>query len=159
MEEEVWGAIERSEEGWRREEKVILWKERIYIPDSAILWEEIVTRYHDSELVGHPDYTKTHELITRNYWWPQILEDVKQYVTGYEKCQANKSNWQPKRNNLHPNEVPKGPWETISVDLIGLLPESAGYNGILMIVDCFSKMACYTPININVRGWRHSETS
>ena len=69
-EEEVRGAIERSEEGWRREGKVILWKERIYIPDLATLREEIITQYHNSKLVGHPGYTKTHELIIRNYWWP-----------------------------------------------------------------------------------------
>jgi len=37
MEKEVRGAIERSEEGWRREGKVILWKERIYVPDLATL--------------------------------------------------------------------------------------------------------------------------
>ena len=85
-EEEVRGVIERSEECWRREEKVILWKERIYVPGSATLWEEIVTQYHDSELAEHPDYTKIHKLITRNYWWPQILEDIKQYITGCEKC-------------------------------------------------------------------------
>ena len=78
---EVWEAIERSEEGWRWKERVILWKERIYVLDSATLWEEIVTKYHDSKLAGHPGYTKTHELIMRNYWWPQILEDVKWYVT------------------------------------------------------------------------------
>ena len=69
-EEEVRGAIERSEEGWRREGKGILWKERIYIPDLATLREEIITQYHNSKLVGHPGYTKTHELIIRNYWWP-----------------------------------------------------------------------------------------
>ena len=70
MEEEVQGAMERSEEGQRREGKVILWKERIYVPDSATLREEIVAKYHDSELARHPGYTKTHELITRNYWQP-----------------------------------------------------------------------------------------
>jgi len=43
MEKEVRGAIRRSEEGWRKEGKVTLWKERIYIPDSATLREEIVT--------------------------------------------------------------------------------------------------------------------
>ena len=37
MEEEVRKVIERSEEGWRKEGKVILWKERIYVPDSATL--------------------------------------------------------------------------------------------------------------------------
>ena len=49
---------------------MILWKERIYIPDLATLQEEIVTRHHDSELVGYLGYTKMYELITRNYWWP-----------------------------------------------------------------------------------------
>jgi len=37
VEEEVRGAIERLEEGWRKEGKVRLWKERIYILDSATL--------------------------------------------------------------------------------------------------------------------------
>ena len=62
----------------------------------------------------------------------------------------NKLNRQPKRNHLHPNEVPQNPWEIVSINLIGPLPESAGYNGILVIVDCFSKMACYIPINMNI---------
>ena len=37
VEEEVRGAVERLEDGWRKEGKVILWKKRIYVPDSAIL--------------------------------------------------------------------------------------------------------------------------
>ena len=109
IEEEVRGAVERQEEGWKREGKVLLWKERVYVPDSITLQEEIITKHHDSKLAGHPGYTKTYELITRNYWWPRMLEDIKWYVAGCERCQANKPNQQPKRNNLHPNEVPKGP--------------------------------------------------
>ena len=150
LERDRWGAVERSEEGWRREGKVILWKERIYIPDSVTLHEEIINRHHDSELAGHPGYTKTHKLITRNYWWPRILEDIKQYIAGYERCQATKPNQQPKRNNLHPNKIPRGPWKIISIDLVGPLPELSGYDRILVIVDCFSKMAHYIPINMNI---------
>ena len=67
-----------------------------------------------------------------------------------EKYQANKPNWQPKRNNLYPNEVPKGLWEIISMDLIEPLPESVGFDGILVIVNCFSKMAYCTLINMNI---------
>jgi len=100
--------------------------------------------------VEHLGYTKTYKLIMRNYWWSQILEDIKQYVMECEKYQANKPNWQPKRNNLHPIEVPKGPWKTISVNLIGPLLELARYDGILVIVDHFSKMAYYMPINMNI---------
>ena len=56
-EEEVRGAIERLEESWRWEGKVILWKERIYVLDSATLWEEIIIWYHDSKLAEHLGYT------------------------------------------------------------------------------------------------------
>ena len=51
----------------RLEKRRILWKERIYIPNSATLQEEVITKYHDSKLAGHPGYTKTYKLITRNY--------------------------------------------------------------------------------------------
>jgi len=79
-----------------------------------------------------------------------MLEDVKRYVAGCEKCQSNKPNQQPRRNNLHPNKIPKGPWEVISIDLVGPLPEFSGHDGILVIVDCFSKMAHYIPISMNI---------
>jgi len=79
-----------------------------------------------------------------------MLNNIKQYITGCERCQANKPNQKLKRNYLYPNKVLQGPWETISINLIGLLLESTGYDGILVIVDLFSKMACYIPININI---------
>jgi len=44
----------------------------------------------------------------------------------------------------------QNPWEVINIDLIEPLPELAGYNSILVIVDWFSKIACYIPININI---------
>jgi hypothetical protein len=44
---------------------------------------------------------------------------------------------QKPRNPLQPNEIPTALWELISVDLIGELPESQGYNALLVIIDCF----------------------
>ena len=150
IEEEVRGAVEWQEEGWKQEGKVLLWRERIYISDLTTLWEKIITKHHNSKLAGHPGYPKTYKLITRNYWWPRILEDIKQYVVGCEKYQATKPNQQPKWNHLHPNEVLQNPWEIISINLIGLLLELAGYNSTLVIVDQFSKMACYIPTWISL---------
>ena len=45
-----------------------------------------------------------------------------------------------KKTPLNPNTVPDTPWEIISVDLIGPLPEPKGKNAIMVIVDQFSKM-------------------
>jgi len=42
IEEEVRGAVEAREEGWEEKDRVIFWKERIYILDSIVLREEIL---------------------------------------------------------------------------------------------------------------------
>jgi len=78
------------------------------------------------------------------------MSDIKRFVAGCEKCQATKPDRQQKQVQLHPNEVPSHPWETVSVDLVGLLPLSTGSNRILVVVDRFSKIARYIPINIEI---------
>ena len=80
------------------------------------------------------------ELIKRTYWWPGLKEDVKKYVQGYVKCQQNKVQHQRKAGELHPLEIPEGPWQDISIDIIGLLPRLNEMDAILVIVDCFTKM-------------------
>ena len=37
IEEEVRGTVEQQEKGWKQEGKVLLWKKKIYVPDSATL--------------------------------------------------------------------------------------------------------------------------
>ena len=51
---------------------------------------------------------------------------------------------------LHPHNTPAGPWQVISVNLIGELPESKGYNVICVIVDWFSKQIHALPTTTKV---------
>src|SRR5258708_33205833 len=44
-----------------------------------------------------------------------------------------------KVGKLIPNKVPDRCWQVISVDMIGELPDSKGYNAILVVVDRLSK--------------------
>src|SRR6266446_10181623 len=44
-----------------------------------------------------------------------------------------------KVGKLIPNKVPDQHWQVISVDMIGELPDSKGYNAALMVVDHLSK--------------------
>jgi len=67
IEEEVREAVEEGSEGWTKEGRILIWKKQLYVPDSLTLREEIISHYHESELTRHPGYTKTHELVTRNY--------------------------------------------------------------------------------------------
>ena len=44
-----------------------------------------------------------------------------------------------------PNSIPDKAWSHISADFITKLPLAQGYDSILVIVDCFTKMAHFVP--------------
>jgi hypothetical protein len=79
-------------------------------------------------------------------WWPRIQANVRKYVDGYETCQRTRVHRNKPHAPLNPHEIPSQPWEHISIDIIGPLPESDRYNAILVIVDRFSKMIILTAI-------------
>jgi len=94
------------------------------------------------------------ELLKQNYWWPGIKEDVKKYVQGCFKCQQNKVQHQKKSGELHLLEISQGPWQEISIDIVGLLPKSNRMDAIVVIVDQFTKMIQLkaTTMNISLEG-------
>jgi transposase InsO family protein len=139
-----------KEKGWAEADNLVMWKGRVYIPIDRKLREDIIRKHHDSTLAGHPGRYKTHELITRDYWWPRILSDIRKYVEGCESCQRTKPKHTFPAAPLHPNQIPTQPWEHISVDIIGPIPESAGNNAILVIVDRFSKMIKVIPTSTGI---------
>jgi transposase InsO family protein len=143
------GLAEKGED-WEEADKVVTWKGRVYVPVDRQLREDIIREHHDSRLAGHPGQYRTHELITRDYWWPRLLHDVRKYVEGCETCQRTKPRHSRPAAPLHPHEIPTRPWEIISLDLIGPLPESAGHNAILVIVDRFSKMIKVIPSQLEI---------
>ena len=74
---------------------------------------------------------------------------VKKYVTGCDMCQWMKNRPQQPYGPLQPNEVPEGPWEIITIDLIVALPESDGYDAICVIVDRLTKRAHFYAITVD----------
>jgi hypothetical protein len=114
---------------------LLLFEGRVYIPPDPKIRREVLHDAHDAPIAGHPGIFKMNEPIGRQNWWLTLLTDVKKYVKGCDTCQRNKVSQQPKANPLHPHSVPGRPWEDISTDLIGPLPESKGHNAILAIID------------------------
>ena len=90
------------------------------------------------------------KLIKRNYWWPGIKGDIKKYIQEYTKCQQNKTQHMKKTRELYPLEMPKGPWQKISINIIRLLPRSNGKNAIVVIVNQFTKMIQLKAITTSV---------
>jgi len=153
-EKEVTQAIKKGDRLAWEEDEVVYMEERVYVPNNKNLKEEILREYHDPADVGHLGQHKMQELIKRTYWWPGLKEDVKKYVQGCVKCQQNKVQHQRKVGELHPLEIPEGPWQDISIDMIGPLPSSNGMDAIVVIMDRFTKMIRLkaTTTNISSEG-------
>ena len=64
-------------------------------------------------------------------------KDVYEYVKGCAQCQQNKVNTHPGKAPLSPITPTAGalPFQTIAMDFIVKLPESAGFDSILTITD------------------------
>ena len=139
-EKEVVQVLEKEDGLTWKEDRVVYMKERIYVPNNKKIREEILKENHNSVDIGHPGQQWMLELLKRNYWWSELKEDVKEYIQGCFKCQQNKVQHQRKTEELHPLEIPQGPWQEISIDIIGPLPRSNGMDAIVVIVDRFTKI-------------------
>ena len=123
---------------------------RIYVPNDRKLREEILKEHHNPADIRHPGQHRLLELLKMIYWWPGLKEDIKKYMQGCLKCQRNKVQYQQKAGELHPLEIPKGPWQEISIDMIGPLQSLKGMDAILVIVDRFMKMIRLKATTMNI---------
>ena len=112
---------------------------RLYMPESNLLWMEVLQKYHNSLVAGHPGYEKTLDLLQCNYYWPGMATTVKEYIARCDTCQRFKGSNAAPAGLLHPLETPSLPWKHISANFITDLPLSHGFDAILTVVDQFSK--------------------
>ena len=100
------------------EEDLIYYKGRLQIPDSNLIKLQIISDEHDSKIAGHFGQKKTLELISRNFFWPEMEDWIKACVRSCDECQRNKSPRHAKFGLLQPLELPYAPWLSTSVDFI-----------------------------------------
>jgi len=92
--------------------------------------------------------------VARNYWWPRVTKEVGRYVDKCDTCQRYKNWSEAPAGKLMPNAIPEKPWSHILADFITKLPLAQGYDAILVVCDCFSKMAHFiaTTERISAKG-------
>ena len=80
----------RSDE-WERQGELVLHRGKVYVPKDPQLCHDLVQLHHDAWVTGHPGRWKTLELVSCDYWWPWMVEYVRQYVRGCDTCNHIKS--------------------------------------------------------------------
>ena len=119
---------------------------RLYIPGYQDIKTTILQENHDGN-AGHFGFKKTLTKVARHYYWERMADDVKRFVQTCDTCQRNKGTTQKPFSMLNPIAPPTDKFETYSLDFIGPLPKTShGYDGLLVIVDTFTKAVVLTPI-------------
>ncbi len=144
--------IWRWHKNWSKMDDFVLFRDKIYVP--PLLCLKTLFEHHDTPLAGHPGWAKTIELITWDYSWPGLSQDVQHYVRSCDLCQQNKAARHAPYGNLNPLEIPTQNWDSISMDFIMDLLPSHGFDTLLVVVDWLSKQSHFLPMiwSLNVPG-------
>jgi len=134
-EQEVVQALKKEDRLIWEEHGIVHMEGRIYVSNNKKTREKILKKNHDLVDMGHLGQQRMLELIKQNYWWPESKENIRKYMQECFKCQQNKVQHQKKVGELHPLEIPQGPWQGISIDIIGPLSRSNRIDAIVVIID------------------------
>ena len=121
---------------------------RLYIPGYLDIKMLIIEEIHQGMGGGHLRFKKTLEKVSRNYFWEQMPNSIQQFISSCDICQRTKSSTQKPFGMLNLIPPPSNKFDVYSMDFIGPLPTMPkGHNGILVIIDMFTKAATLEPIN------------
>lgn len=117
----------------------LLFRKRKWVPQSDELRTKIIQGTHDSMITGHPGREVTSSLVSRDFFWPNMLADIRRFVRNCDVCGRNKA-WKERRQGfLKPLPISDRTWQELSMDFITDLPESEGCTNLIVFTDRLGK--------------------
>lgn len=119
------------------------WK--LWIPEN--LRQSLIIRFHNSPNAAHGGIGKTLDLIRRNFYWPGMVTDVRNYVRDCETCKQTKHPNYITKPEMGKLVLPSRPFQRLYVDILGPYPRSKnGFIGIFIVLDHLTKYHWLCPL-------------
>lgn len=124
------------------------WLQIGQIPDDKF---EVLQKYHEHALTGHPGNHRLYELLRQNgFYWFGMQADIRYFLRNCMQCQIMKTNRNPTKLPMVITDTPTLPIEKISMDIVGPLPLTINGNRfILSLQDNLTKFLCLQPIPVH----------
>ncbi|GAU49453.1 hypothetical protein TSUD_407400 [Trifolium subterraneum] len=137
---------------------VIQFGSRICVPNDAELKRLILEEAHKSGFSIHPGSTKMYHDLKKNYWWPNMKNEIAEFVSRCIVCQQVKIEHQKPAGPLQSLEIPKWKWEHITMDFVTGLPRNQkGEDSIWVIVDRLTKSTHFIGVKSTYKASHYAE--
>lgn len=109
---------------------------------------EMVVKAHE---FGHFGQDKTYHRIQPTYYVKNLMDKIRNVIDICDVCQRKKATYEDTNGYLLPSLVPKDRFSTIHLDFVTGLPESHGFDTVLVCVCALTKYAVFIPTRKNVK--------
>ena len=118
---------------------------RLFVP--CAMRKHIVYIAHKNKMLQHPGVEQLTETLKRSFWWPKMVDDVREIVRGCLSCARSKPG-RPRDQGPAMAVIPEAPFTVVGADLAGPFPPSTvhKYRYILTFVDHYSRWIKLVPL-------------
>jgi hypothetical protein len=99
-------------------DEILMYKGKIYIPNSQELKNMILREMHNVPYDGHPGYQKTIVAVRGQYYWPCMKKEVADFIVKCLECQKVKVEHRHLAGFLHPLPILEWKWEVVTMYFI-----------------------------------------
>jgi hypothetical protein len=148
------GALNNNADALSRINRLVLEKEE-QTPEEIgeDLKRQLFYEYHDTPL-GHRGMNRTYKALRSKYSWPNVKQEIEDYIRKCKSCQVNKVLGPQKKVPMEITTANQ-PFEKCCLDIVGPLPETKkGNKYILTFQDELSKFIIAVPYRDKIpRQW------
>jgi hypothetical protein len=130
-------------------DEIIMYRGRIYVPNSQELKNLVLKEMHNAPYAGHPGYQKTIAAVKSQFYWSEMNKYVTYFIAKCLACHKFKAKHRHPASLLQPLPIPEWKWEFVTMDCITNIPKTTKkHDSIMLVVDKLTKASHFIPINL-----------
>jgi hypothetical protein len=112
---------------------ILLYINRVYVPNSFDLRNVILKEMHNVPYAGHPVYQKTISAVKSQYYWPGMKREIVDFIVKCLECQRVKVEHRHLAGLWQPLPILEWKWEVVTMDFIIGLSRTNKQHGVITL--------------------------